>query len=239
MSVIKIDNLTKSYGDNQVLRGVNREVKSGQIIVIIGASGSGKTTLLRCLNRIEMPTGGDITIDNVSINKISRSETVSGMVFQNFHLFPHLTVERNLTIAPIKINKIDESKAKGKAKKLLNDFGLVDKIDAYPNHLSGGQQQRVAIARELMMDPKILLYDEPTSALDPANVSELEKIIKRLAKTGMTQFIVTHNIEFAVNVADEIWLIEKGRVDKFGTPVEMIKRSKTDPILKGFFEGVD
>ena len=239
MSVIKIKDLVKSYGDNQVLRGINREVQAGQVVVIIGASGSGKTTLLRCLNRIEAPTSGDITLDDVSINEISRSETVSGMVFQNFHLFPHLTVERNLTIAPVKINKADEVKAREKAKKLLADFGLEDKIGAYPNHLSGGQQQRVAIARELMMDPKILLYDEPTSALDPANVIELEKIIKQLAETGMTQFIVTHNIEFAVNVADQIWLIEKGRIDKFGTLAEMIERAKTDPALKDFFEGID
>lgn len=238
MSVIKIENLVKNYGDVRVLRGVNREIETGKVVVIIGASGSGKTTLLRCLNRIEMPTSGDIKIDDVSINEISRSETVSGMVFQGFNLFPHLTVERNLTIAPVKINKIPEAAAKTKAAQLLEEVGLSDKLQAYPNHLSGGQQQRVAIARELMMDPKILLYDEPTSALDPSNVIELEKVVERLKKTGMTQFIVSHNIEFAVNVADEIWFIEKGEINKFGSPAEMIERSKTDAVLKNYFEGI-
>lgn len=228
----------KNYGDVTVLRGINREVETGRVVVIIGASGSGKTTLLRCLNRIEMPTSGDIKIDDVSINQIARSETVSGMVFQGFNLFPHLTVERNLTIAPTKISKVPEVKARAKARKILDEVGLADKIEAYPNHLSGGQQQRVAIARELMMDPKILLYDEPTSALDPANVIELEKIIKRLTTTGMTQFIVTHNIEFAVNVADEIWFMEHGKIEKFGTPTEMIELAKNDPVLKDFFESV-
>lgn len=236
MSVIKISNLHKSYGDNHVLKGINQEIETGSVVVVIGASGSGKTTLLRCLNRTEIPTEGDITIDGVSINEVSRSETVSGMVFQGFNLFPHLTVERNLTIAPVIINKISDKQAKEEAQKILEEVGLQDKSKAYPNHLSGGQQQRVAIARELMMKPKVLLYDEPTSALDPANVIELEKVIVRLKQTGITQFIVTHNIEFAINVADQIWFIEDGIISKQGSPNQLIDESKTNSNLYNYFK---
>lgn len=220
----------------KVLRGVNQSVEAGSVVVIIGASGSGKTTLLRCLNRTEMPTSGEIMIDDVSINDIPRSETVSGMVFQGFNLFPHLTVERNLTIAPIKINKMLESTARTKAKRILKEVGLADKAGAYPNHLSGGQQQRVAIARELMMDPKILLYDEPTSALDPTNVLELAKIIRRLRDQGITQFIVSHNMEFAASVADQIWYIKNGKIDITGSPDEMIELSRTNRDLRDYFK---
>ena len=236
MSVIKINNLHKSYGENHVLKGINQEIQTGSVVVIIGASGSGKTTILRCLNRTEIPTEGDITIDGVSINDVPRSETVSGMVFQGFNLFPHLTVERNLTIAPVIINKMTDAKAKEEAQKILEEVGLQDKAKAYPNHLSGGQQQRVAIARELMMKPKILLYDEPTSALDPANVIELEKVVNRLKSTQITQFIVTHNIEFAINVADQIWFIEDGLISEQGSPAQLIDKSKTDLSLRDYFK---
>lgn len=236
MSVIKINNLHKSYGENHVLKGINQEIQTGSVVVIIGASGSGKTTILRCLNRTEIPTEGNITIDGVSINDVPRSETVSGMVFQGFNLFPHLTVERNLTIAPVIINKMTEAKAKEEARKILEEVGLQDKAKAYPNHLSGGQQQRVAIARELMMKPKILLYDEPTSALDPANVIELEKVVNRLKSTQITQFIVTHNIEFAINVADQIWFIEDGLISEQGSPAQLMDKSKTDLSLRDYFK---
>ena len=236
MSVIKINNLHKSYGENHVLKGINQEIQTGSVVVIIGASGSGKTTILRCLNRTEIPTEGNITIDGVSINDVPRSETVSGMVFQGFNLFPHLTVERNLTIAPVIINKMTDAKAKEEAQKILEEVGLQDKAKAYPNHLSGGQQQRVAIARELMMKPKILLYDEPTSALDPANVIELEKVVNRLKSTQITQFIVTHNIEFAINVADQIWFIENGLISEQGSPAQLIDKSKTDLSLRDYFK---
>lgn len=236
MSVIKINNLHKSYGENHVLKGINQEIQTGSVVVIIGASGSGKTTILRCLNRTEIPTEGNITIDGVSINDVPRSETVSGMVFQGFNLFPHLTVERNLTIAPVIINKMTDAKAKEEAQKILEEVGLQDKAKAYPNHLSGGQQQRVAIARELMMKPKILLYDEPTSALDPANVIELEKVVNRLKSTQITQFIVTHNIEFAINVADQIWFIEDGIISKQGSPNQLIDESKTNSNLHNYFK---
>lgn len=236
MSVIKINNLHKSYGENHVLKGINQEIQTGSVVVIIGASGSGKTTILRCLNRTEIPTEGNITIDGVSINDVPRSETVSGMVFQGFNLFPHLTVERNLTIAPVIINKMTDAKAKEEAQKILEEVGLQDKAKAYPNHLSGGQQQRVAIARELMMKPKILLYDEPTSALDPANVIELEKVVNRLKSTQITQFIVTHNIEFAINVADQIWFIEDGLISEQGSPAQLIDKSKTDLSLRDYFK---
>lgn len=236
MSVIKINNLHKSYGENHVLKGINQEIQTGSVVVIIGASGSGKTTILRCLNRTEIPTEGNITIDGVSINDVPRSETVSGMVFQGFNLFPHLTVERNLTIAPVIINKMTDAKAKEEAQKILEEVGLQDKAKAYPNHLSGGQQQRVAIARELMMRPKILLYDEPTSALDPANVIELEKVVNRLKSTQITQFIVTHNIEFAINVADQIWFIEDGLISEQGSPAQLMDKSKTDLSLRDYFK---
>ncbi len=236
MSVIKINNLHKSYGENHVLKGINQEIQTGSVVVIIGASGSGKTTILRCLNRTEIPTEGNITIDGVSINDVPRSETVSGMVFQGFNLFPHLTVERNLTIAPVIINKMTDAKAKEEAQKILEEVGLQDKAKAYPNHLSGGQQQRVAIARELMMKPKILLYDEPTSALDPANVIELEKVVNRLKSTQITQFIVTHNIEFAINVADQIWFIEDGLISEQGSPAQLMDKSKTDLSLRDYFK---
>ncbi len=236
MSVIKINNLHKSYGENHVLKGINQEIQTGSVVVIIGASGSGKTTILRCLNRTEIPTEGNITIDGVSINDVPGSETVSGMVFQGFNLFPHLTVERNLTIAPVIINKMTDAKAKEEAQKILEEVGLQDKAKAYPNHLSGGQQQRVAIARELMMKPKILLYDEPTSALDPANVIELEKVVNRLKSTQITQFIVTHNIEFAINVADQIWFIENGLISEQGSPAQLIDKSKTDLSLRDYFK---
>jgi polar amino acid transport system ATP-binding protein len=163
-------------------------------------------------------------------------ESCFGLVFQNFNLFPHLTVERNLTIAPVIINKMTEAKAKEEARKILEEVGLQDKAKAYPNHLSGGQQQRVAIARELMMKPKILLYDEPTSALDPANVIELEKVVNRLKSTQITQFIVTHNIEFAINVADQIWFIEDGLISEQGSPAQLMDKSKTDLSLRDYFK---
>lgn len=236
--MIRIENLTKSFGDNQVLKGITQEIPSGSVVVLIGASGSGKSTLLRCLNRTEVPTSGQILLDGQPLDYKSPNsgETVSGMVFQDFNLFPHLTVLDNLTIAPTKVKKVRPALARTNAIKLLDQFGLGDKAESYPRHLSGGQQQRVAIARELAMNPKIILFDEPTSALDPEKVHELGEIILELKKTGVTQFIVTHNTEFATDVADEIWFLKDGQIIAAGSPKEMIERSKVDSNLRGYFD---
>lgn len=235
--MIKIENLRKSFGKNQVLKGINQEIALGSIVVLIGASGSGKSTLLRCLNRTEVPTSGRILLNNQPLNykNVNDGQTVSGMVFQDFNLFPHLTVLENLTIAPIKVKKIKPIQAEKTARDLLKQFGLANKAMAYPRHLSGGEKQRVAICRELAMAPKLILFDEPTSALDPEKVHELAEIILHLKKTGMTQFIVTHNIEFAMDVADEIWFMKKGRVVLSGPPAKMWRQAKTDPLLKNYF----
>lgn len=238
--MIKIDNLYKSFGSNQVLRGINQEVALGSVVVIIGASGSGKSTLLRCLNRTEIPSSGQILLNAQALNYHggNKNETISGMVFQDFNLFPHLTVLDNLLIAPLKVKGIKYQAAFKMAKKLLKQFGLGSKVKAYPRHLSGGQQQRVAICRELMMQPKILLFDEPTSALDPAKVSELADIIKSLKLTGVTQFIVTHNIEFAIEVADEMWFMKDGKIVASGSPFAMIRQAKRNPELRTYFEHI-
>lgn len=238
--MIKIDNLSKSFGNNQVLKGISQEIELGSVVVIIGASGSGKTTLLRCLNRTEKPDSGQILLDGQPLDyqKPNSSQTVSGMVFQGFNLFPHLTVLQNLTIAPIKVKGIKPKIAEQTAKKLLEQFGLSDKAEAYPRHLSGGQQQRVAICRELAMNPKIILFDEPTSALDPEKVNELVDIICQLKDTGVTQFVVTHNIDFATSVADQIWFIKAGQIVAAGPPKQLIKQAQTDLNLKEYFEKV-
>lgn len=236
--MIRIEELTKSFGDNQVLKGITQEVPTGSVVVIIGVSGSGKSTLLRCLNRTEVPTSGRILLDGKPLDykTPNKGETISGMVFQDFNLFPHLTVLKNLTIAPTKAKKVDPKQARQTALELLKKFGISDKANAYPRHLSGGQQQRVAIARELAMDPKIVLFDEPTSALDPEKVGELEDIIRQLKNEGRTQFVVTHNIDFAARVADQIWFLADGKIIASGPVDEMVKRAKTDPRMKQFFD---
>lgn len=223
--IIKIENLVKRFGKLEVLKGINMEVKKKETIVIIGPSGGGKSTLLRCINKLEHYQGGKIYLDGKDIDEydINQLRTRIGMVFQQFNLFPHMSVLQNLILAPVKVKKIPESEAIEKAKVLLNRVGLIDKIDAYPEQLSGGQKQRVAIARALMMDPEIMLFDEPTSALDPELVGEVLDVMKDLANSGMTMLVVTHEMGFAREVADRIVFISNGVIEEEGTPEEILK----------------
>lgn len=212
--MIKIDNLHKSFGKLDVLKGISTTIEDGQVVAIIGPSGSGKSTFLRCLNLLEKPTKGQIWIDETEItnpktNILKVRENI-GMVFQHFHLFPHKTVFENLTYAPITVKKIAKSEAEKTALDLLAKVGLSDKAQEYPNRLSGGQKQRVAIARALAMNPKIMLFDEPTSALDPEMVKEVLDVMKSLAHTGMTMAIVTHEMGFAREVADRVLFLDGG-----------------------------
>ncbi|PJO44415.1 amino acid ABC transporter ATP-binding protein, partial [Lysinibacillus xylanilyticus] len=212
--MIKIEDLHKSYGKNEVLKGISTEIKEKEVIAIIGPSGSGKSTFLRCLNLLEEPTSGKITIaGDVLTDKgtnIMKIREEVGMVFQHFHLFPHKTVLENLTYAPINVKRMDKAAAIKKAEDLLTKVGLFEKRNEYPNRLSGGQKQRVAIARALAMDPKVILFDEPTSALDPEMVKEVLAVMKNLADTGMTMLIVTHEMGFAREVADRILFLDGG-----------------------------
>ncbi|PHJ12325.1 amino acid ABC transporter ATPase [Fervidobacterium sp. SC_NGM5_G05] len=237
--MIKIENLVKRFGKLEVLKGVNMEVKKKETIVIIGPSGGGKSTLLRCINKLEHYQGGKIYLDGKDIDEydINQLRTRIGMVFQQFNLFPHMSVLQNLILAPVKVKKIPESKAIEKAKVLLNRVGLIDKIDAYPEQLSGGQKQRVAIARALMMDPEIMLFDEPTSALDPELVGEVLDVMKDLANSGMTMLVVTHEMGFAREVADRIVFISNGVIEEEGTPEEILKNPQK-PRTKEFLRRI-
>lgn len=237
--MIKIENLVKTFGENQVLKGISGEIETGQVVVVVGQSGSGKSTFLRCLNQMETPTSGKVWIDDLEVtsDRVDQSQLASkvGMVFQSFNLFPHLTVLKNVTIAPIKVNKLPADEVNKQAQELLQRFGLADKADDYPSHLSGGQQQRVAIVRELAKKPSVLLFDEPTSALDPENIGEFEEIVEQLAKDGMTIVAVTHNMSFAKRVADQIWFLDKGVIIAHGSPAEILTAAETNPKLAEFF----
>lgn len=229
--LIKVDNLCKSFDEVDVLKGINAEIHKGDVMVVIGASGSGKSTFLRCLNRLEEPTGGkiyfegtDITDPSVNIN-IHRQKM--GMVFQQFNLFPHMTVMKNLTLGPIKLLKKSKADAEKRAMELLERVGLADRAAAYPSQLSGGQKQRIAIVRALCMDPDVMLFDEPTSALDPEMVGEVLNVIKDLAASGMTMAIVTHEMGFAREVADRIIFIDEGVIAEEGTPEEIFGNPKS------------
>lgn len=212
--MIKINNLEKSFGDLEVLKGIDLEIKKGEVVSIIGPSGSGKSTLLRCLNKLEEATKGSIKIKNQDIllksTNINKVRENIGMVFQHFNLFPHKNVLENLTIAPLKVKNSSKNIVEEKALDLLRKVGLEDKKNAYPNQLSGGQKQRIAIARALAMEPEIILFDEPTSALDPEMVKEVLDVMKSLAKDGMTMVVVTHEMGFAKSVADRVIFMDKG-----------------------------
>lgn len=218
--MIKVKNLTKSFGENVVLRDISEEIKPNEVVCVIGPSGSGKSTFLRCLNRLEAPTEGEIYLDDVLIEEsnINEVRTKMGMVFQNFNLFPHKSVLENITLAPVKVKKEDPKTAAEEAVELLKKVGLADKKDSYPDELSGGQKQRVAIARALAMKPEVMLFDEPTSALDPEMVGEVLEVMKELAEGGMTMVIVTHEMGFAREAANRVFFMDQGYVMEQGTP---------------------
>ncbi|MCH4824726.1 MAG: amino acid ABC transporter ATP-binding protein [Planococcus sp. (in: firmicutes)] len=230
--MINVQNLYKKFGTNEVLSDISATVKKGEVVSIIGPSGSGKSTFLRCLNLLEVPTDGTIEINGKSLtasNKnIHKIRQEIGMVFQHFHLFPHLTVLENLTYAPIKAKGIKKAEAELKARLLLERVGLSEKEKAYPNSLSGGQKQRVAIARALAMEPELMLFDEPTSALDPEMVKEVLDVMKDLAQSGMTMVVVTHEMGFAREVADRVLFLDHGVLVEEGQPVEFFSNPKTE-----------
>ncbi|HFI0352443.1 amino acid ABC transporter ATP-binding protein [Streptococcus suis] len=231
-AIISIKDLHKYFGENEVLKGIDLDIQQGQVVVIIGPSGSGKSTFLRTMNLLEVPTKGTVTFEGVDItdkaNDIFKMREKMGMVFQQFNLFPNMTVLENITLSPIKTKGIAKAEAEAKAKELLEKVGLPDKADAYPQSLSGGQQQRIAIARGLAMDPDVLLFDEPTSALDPEMVGEVLAVMQDLAKSGMTMIIVTHEMGFAREVADRVIFMDGGYIVEDGTPEEVFEHTKEE-----------
>ena len=236
-TLIKVEELEKAFGKVEVLKGINIDIKKGEVVVIIGPSGCGKSTFLRTLNLLEEPTGGhiyfegtDITSKHANIN-VHRQKI--GMVFQQFNLFPHMTLLKNMTLAPIKLLKVSKEDAEKRAMELLERVGLADRANSYPSQLSGGQKQRVAIVRALCMQPDVMLFDEPTSALDPEMVGEVLEVMKSLANEGMTMAIVTHEMGFAREVADRVIFIDEGVIAEEGTPEEIFKNPKSDR-LKDF-----
>ena len=239
--LIKVDNLCKSFDEVEVLKGINAEIDKGDVMVVIGASGSGKSTFLRCLNLLEEPTSGsiffegtDITDSSVDINIHRRK---MGMVFQQFNLFPHMTVLRNMTLGPTKLLGQSKAEAEANAMKLLERVGLADRADAYPSQLSGGQKQRIAIVRALAMNPDVMLFDEPTSALDPDMVCEVLEVMKQLAREGMTMVVVTHEMGFAREVGTEIVFVDEGVIVEQGSPDEFFGNPKS-PRLREFLSKV-
>ena len=229
--MIVINDLHKSYGENEILKGIDLTVNKSEVVVVVGPSGSGKSTLLRCINYLEVPTKGTITIDKETINKTTNINNIRkdvGMVFQHFNLFPHMTVLQNIMLAPVKVRKISKDNAKQKALELLRRVGLESKADNYPSQLSGGQQQRVAIARALAMEPKIMLFDEPTSALDPEMVNEVLDVMKDLAQSGMTMMCVTHEMGFARQVADRVIFVDQGKILEDASPEMLFTNPKHD-----------
>lgn len=228
--MIEVNNLTKSYGALQVLKGITEKIEDREVVCVIGPSGSGKSTFLRCLNLLEQPTSGEIFIDGEQINKKDASLNVMrqklGMVFQNFNLFPHMTTLENITLAPMRVRKMSKEAAEKTAKELLEKVGLADKANVYPSSLSGGQKQRAAIARALAMNPEFMLFDEPTSALDPEMVGEVLAVMRDLAEKGMTMVIVTHEMGFAREVADRILFMDEGIIMEQGTPDELFNKTK-------------
>lgn len=239
--LIKVENLQKSFGDIKVLKGINTEIEKGEVVVIIGPSGSGKSTFLRTLNLLEMPTGGTIYFEGVNITdpdtNINKHRQKMGMVFQQFNLFPHMTILKNMTIAPMKLLAKTKKEAEDDAFELLKKVGLADRANSYPSQLSGGQKQRVAIVRALAMNPDVMLFDEPTSALDPEMVGEVLSVMKELAASGMTMAVVTHEMGFAREVADRVLFIDEGIIMEEGTPDEVFEHPKS-PRLQDFLSKV-
>lgn len=225
MPKVSVKNLRKSFGSLEVIKDMSLDVEEGEVVCLIGPSGSGKSTFLRCLNALETATSGDITIDGETLTSpgvnLNRLRERIGMVFQQFNLFPHVTVLKNVTLAPLDRRKLDKAAAKRRAMELLTRVGLADKADAHPIQLSGGQQQRVAIARALAMNPDIMLFDEPTSALDPEMVGEVLEVMKKLAREGMTMIVVTHEMGFAREVADRVIFMDGGYIVEQGPPADL------------------
>lgn len=229
--MIDIKNLHKSFGDHEVLKGIDLHINPQEVVVIIGPSGSGKSTLLRCMNLLEVPTSGSVVVDGMDLTEdadINKAREEIGMVFQRFNLFPHMTVLKNITLAPMKVRNISHEEADKTARELLERVGLGDKADAYPPQLSGGQQQRVAIARALAMKPKVMLFDEPTSALDPEMVNEVLDVMKSLANDGMTMAVVTHEMGFAREVGDRLLFVDGGTIIEQGDPREVFENPKEE-----------
>ncbi len=239
--VIKVSDLQKSFGSLDVLKGINTEIKKGEVVVVIGPSGSGKSTFLRCLNRLEEPTGGTIEFNGVNITdkkvNINKHREKMGMVFQQFNLFNNLTILKNITIAPVKLGLMNKKEAEETAMSLLKRVGLEDKANAYPSQLSGGQKQRVAIVRALAMNPEVMLFDEPTSALDPEMVGEVLDVMKELAVSGMTMVVVTHEMGFAREVGTRVVFMDEGVIMEENTPEEFFSNPQ-NPRLKDFLSKV-
>ena len=239
--IIKIEGLRKRFGDNEVLKGITTSVKQGEVVAIIGPSGCGKSTFLRSINLLEEPTEGKILIDGIDLTSrdvdINKMRQRVGMVFQQFNLFPNMTIKENIMLAPVKLNKMTREEAEKKAMELLKRIGLSDKADAYPSQLSGGQKQRIAIVRSLAMNPDIILFDEPTSALDPEMVGEVLSVMKELAEDGMTMVVVTHEMGFAREVANRVMFINDGVIQEENTPQEIFEHPQS-PRLQEFLSKV-
>ena len=231
-AVIQVRNLKKDFGDKAVLKGIDIDINKGDVVCVIGASGSGKSTFLRCLNMLEVPTGGDIIFEDANLTSdkvdLNRHRQKMGMVFQQFNLFPHLTILDNLTLAPTMLKKVPKAEAEEKALALLERVGLADRAKDYPNQLSGGQKQRVAIVRALCMEPDVMLFDEPTSALDPEMVGEVLEVMKDLAQAGMTMVVVTHEMGFAREVSNRVVFLDDGVIAEEGAPAELFDNPKCE-----------
>ncbi|WP_028273639.1 amino acid ABC transporter ATP-binding protein [Atopococcus tabaci] len=241
MTKLKVEGLRKSFGDNEVLKGLNLEVNEGEVVVIIGPSGSGKSTFLRCMNLLESINGGRIIIDDYDLTDpaqdINKVRENVGMVFQQFNLFPHLTVVENITLAPKQLRSLSDKESRELALRLLDSVGMAEKADVYPNSLSGGQKQRVAIARALAMEPDLMLFDEPTSALDPEMVGDVLEVMQRLAKDGMTMVVVTHEMGFAKEVADRVVFMDEGQIVEIGPPSQIFDQPENER-TKNFLDKV-
>ncbi|TDT97943.1 amino acid ABC transporter ATP-binding protein (PAAT family) [Streptomyces sp. 846.5] len=230
--LLRLTDVNKSFGAHQVLHDIDLEVRSGEVVVLLGASGSGKSTLIRCINRLETPDSGEISLDGVPVpvegRELARMRSQVGMVFQSFNLFGHRTALQNITMAPVRVKGVPQAQAEQRGRELLDRVGLADKADAYPSQLSGGQQQRVAIARALAMEPRLLLFDEPTSALDPEMIKEVLDVMTELAAEGMTMLVVTHEMGFARRAADRVVFLDAGRIVETAPPEEFFANPRTE-----------